>query len=142
VLVHRAYRHKLALTPEQEGFCWRIAGCCRLIYNSGLEQRKLGYAATRRGIGYKAQTYYVKEAKRVEGFEFLREPPAHCLLQALKDLDDAYGRFFSGQNRYPQPRRRGENDGFRCGSGGPAVFRCVACGLWSRPGRPPATRTS
>ena len=119
VIVHRTYRHKLILAPEKEGLCRRIAGCCRLVYNCGLEQRKLGYAATGRGIGYKAHTYFLKEAKAAEGFEFLREAPAHCLQQALKDLDDAYTRFFSGQNRYPRPRRRGENDSFRFPDGDP-----------------------
>jgi len=113
VLVHRAYRHKLALSPAQELLCRQIAGCCRLIYNAGLEQRKLGYAATGRGIGYTAHTYHLKEAKAAAGFAFLRDAPAHCLQQALRDLADAFERFFTGQNRYPQPRRRGENDGFR-----------------------------
>lgn len=113
MVVNRAYRHKLVLTPGQEGLCRRIAGCCRLIYNCGLEQRKLGYAATGRGMGYKAHTYHLKEAKAADGFGFLREAPAHCLQQALRDLDDAFKRFFSGQNGYPRPRRRGENDGFR-----------------------------
>ena len=103
----------MVLAPEQESFCRRIAGCCRLIYNSGLEQRKVGYTATGRGIGYVTHTYYLKEAKAAPGFEFLRDAPAHCLQQALRDLDDAYRRFFSGQNGYPQPRRRGEKDRFR-----------------------------
>jgi hypothetical protein len=66
VVIHRAYRHKVAFTPEQESLARRIAGCCRLIYTSGLEQRKSG-AATDRGIDYKAHTYYLPEAKAAEG---------------------------------------------------------------------------
>ena len=48
----------------------------------------------------------------MDGFEFLREAPAHCLQQALKDLEDAFERFFTGQNSYPRPRRRGETTRF------------------------------
>jgi putative transposase len=113
VLVHRAYRHKLAPTPEQEALCRRIAGCCRLVFNAALEQRQVGYMATGRGISYKAQTAGLPEVKREPGFEFLAEAPAHCLQQAMADVQDAYDRFFSGQNRYPTYRRRGESDGFR-----------------------------
>jgi putative transposase len=113
VLVNRAYRHKLVLDPEREGLCRRIAGCCRLVYNCGLEQRQLGWEVTGRGMGYTAHTYDLKEAKAAPGFEFLREAPAHCSQQALRDLDDGYQRFFTGQNAYPRPRKRGENDGFR-----------------------------
>jgi putative transposase len=64
--IHRAYRHTLNLTAPQEAFCRRIAGCCRLVYNAALEQRRLGYAVTGRGIGYMAQTYYPPEAKNAE----------------------------------------------------------------------------
>ncbi len=111
---HRAYRHRLVLTPQQEGVCRRTAGCCRFVYNCGREQRMLGYGVTGRGIHYGVQSSsQLKEAKDADGFEFLKEAPAQCLQQALKDLDDAYQRFFSGQNRYPQPRRRGMNDSFR-----------------------------
>jgi putative transposase len=113
VLVHRAYRHKLALTPEQEALCRRIAGCCRLVFNAALEQRQVGYLATGRGISYMAQTYGLAQVKREPGFEFLTEAPAHCLQQAMADVQDAYARFFKGQNRYPAYRRRGENDSFR-----------------------------
>ena len=103
----------MVLSPEREGLCRRIAGCCRLIYNCGLEQRKLGYAATGRGMGYTAHTYHLKDVKADPEFAFLREAPAHCLQQALRDLDNAFRRFFAEQNRYPQPRKRGENDSFR-----------------------------
>jgi transposase len=112
VIVRRAYKHKLAPSAGQESLARRIAGCCRLVYNSGLEQRRLGYAVTGRGIGYKAHTYHLKEAKAAPEFAFLKEAPAHCLQQALRDLDDAYRRFFMRQNRYPRLRRRGESDSF------------------------------
>jgi len=113
MLVHRSYKHRLRLTPEQALLCRRFAGCARLIYNSGLEQRSLGYALTGRSIGYKAQTYFLKEVKADPDFAFLREAPAHVLQQALRDLDRAFQSFFSSSAAYPKPRRRGEHDGFR-----------------------------
>ena len=46
--VMRAYKHKLRFTAEQEALACQFAGCARLVYNSGLEQRKLGYDVTDR----------------------------------------------------------------------------------------------
>ena len=113
MLVRRAYRHKVMFSPGQERLAWRFAGCARLIYNAGLEQRRLGYEVTGASMSYKAQTYFLKEVKADPDFGFLRECPAHVLQQALRDLDDAYKRFFCGQNAYPTYRRRGERDSFR-----------------------------
>lgn len=113
MLVARAYRHKARFTPEQEILARRFAGCTRLIYNAGLEQRKLGYAVTGRGMSYMRQTYFLKEVKADPDFAFLLQAPAHVLQQALRDLDRAFANFFAGRSRYPKPRRRGERDGFR-----------------------------
>lgn len=113
MLVTRAYRHKARLTGEQEMLARRFAGCARLIYNSGLEQRRLGYEVTGRGMGYKAQTYGLKDVRADPDFAFLREAPAHVLQQALRDLDRAFKNFFEGRTRYPRPRKRGEHDAFR-----------------------------
>jgi putative transposase len=113
VLVHRSYRHRLRLTPAQERQARRFAGCARLIYNAGLEQRSLGYEVTGRSMSYKRQTYYLKEVKEDPQFAFLNEAPAHVLQQALLDLDRAFSSFFKGTASYPRPRRRGERDGFR-----------------------------
>jgi len=113
MLVTRAYRHKLRLSPHQEMLARRFAGCARLIYNAGLEQRKLGYEVTGESMSYLRQTYYLKEVKADPEFAFLREAPAHVLQQALRDLDRAFSNFFEGRAAYPRPRKRGESDSFR-----------------------------
>ncbi len=113
MVITRAYRHKARFTPEQEDLARRFAGCARLIYNAGLEQRKLGYAVTGQGMSYMRQTYFLKEVKADRDFAFLSQAPAHVLQQALRDLDRAFANFFAGRSRYPKPRRRGERDGFR-----------------------------
>ena len=97
----------------QDGQARRFAGCARLIYNAGLEQRRLGYEVTGRSMSYMRQTAFLKDVKAEPDFAFLRECPAHVLQQALRDLDDAFRRLFASQNRYPRPRRRGEHDAFR-----------------------------
>ena len=56
-------------------------------------------------LGYNALAGYLGSLR--EEHPFLKEAPYHCLQQALKDLDSAFERFFRGQARYPDFRRKG-----------------------------------
>jgi len=113
MLLMRAYRHKLLFTPDQEGQAARFAGCARLIYNAGLQQRIMGYEIYKRGISYTEHTSHLPAAKKAEGFEFLQEVPAHVLQQSLRNLDVAFQRFFQGHAAYPTFKKRGQGDSFR-----------------------------
>jgi putative transposase len=113
MLVMRAYRHKLVFTPVQAAQAAHFAGCARLIYNSGLQQRMMGYEIYKRGLSYAGQCSHLPAAKQAEGFEFLQDTPSHILQQSLRDLDVAFQRFFQGQAAYPKFKKRGQNDSFR-----------------------------
>jgi len=93
----------------------RIAGCCRLVYNLGLEQRRDHWRrhkeATGKSINWYSQKNELPALKK--DFTFLSEVPSHCLQMALKDLDTAYQNFYAGRAGYPKPRRRGLDDSFR-----------------------------
>ncbi|MCW3783876.1 helix-turn-helix domain-containing protein, partial [Defluviimonas salinarum] len=108
----KATRIRLYPTPAQEAAFLRIAGCCRLVYNLGLEQRRDFWrqhrATTGHSISWIGQKREITDLKAVA--PFLAEVPVHCLQMALKDLDAAYGRFFDGAAGYPRPRKKGEND--------------------------------
>ena len=114
-LHHRAYRFRIVETPEQAASFARIAGCCRLVYNLALEQRRdhgrRYRIATGFWIGSVGQRNELPALKEVAGF--LAEAPSHCLQQALIDLHKAFVNFFDGRAAYPKPRRRFENDSFR-----------------------------
>ncbi len=92
----------------------RIAGCCRLVYNLALEQRRDFWRQHRRKTGTAISWFSQKRELPAlkAAAPFLSEAPAHCLQMALKDLDTAYDRFFSGLGGYPRPRRKGEGDSF------------------------------
>src|SRR5690606_14465195 len=110
----KALRVRLYPTAEQAVAFARIAGCCRLVYNLGLEQRthfwRQHKRVTGRAISWISQKRELVELKAEA--PFLKEVPAHCLQAALADLDRAYGNFFAGIAGYPRPRRRYENDSF------------------------------
>jgi putative transposase len=109
-----ATRVRIYPTPEQEAAFVRISGCCRLVYNLGLEQRRDHWraykAATGRGISWYSQK---RELSALKGeFAFFKEVPARCLQHALANLHSAYDRFFKGEAGYPRPRKRFDDDRF------------------------------
>ena len=106
----RTVKVRVYPTPEQRKLLAQTFGCCRLVYNLALEQRST-YGRRGRRISFVSWSAELKSLK-VEA-DFLRDVPHHCLVQALKDLDSAYARFFSGQNAYPKPRRKFDNQSCR-----------------------------
>jgi len=79
-------RFRAELTEAQEGLAQQTADVCRAVWNTGLEQRR---EYRRRGawMNYEQQAHELVEAK--EEHTWLAEVPAHCLQQALRDLDEA-----------------------------------------------------
>lgn len=79
-------RYPLVLTAEQEAYAEHVAGICRAVWNTGLEQRR---EYRRRGacISYAEQARQLAAAKADE--PWLADAPSHCLQQVLRDLDRA-----------------------------------------------------
>ena len=67
-------------------------------------------------IGYREADYFSKLWKQSNEYSFLKEVPAHCLQQKLKDLDKAFKEAFDKKQplkRIPIFKKRGLNDSFR-----------------------------
>lgn len=107
----QAFRYKAEPDARQDALMGRIAGCCRVLRNTALEQRNLMYIQRRVSIHYEDQSSELKELKAA--YPWLREAPHHSLQSALRDLENAFQRFFKGLSGYPQFKRKGEHDSFR-----------------------------
>lgn len=110
----KALHVRIYPTAEQAVAFARIAGCCRLVYNLGLEQRSSFWRQHKRTTGRAIS--WISQKRELTALKvaapFLTEAPAHCLQSALADLDRAYGNFFAGHAGYPQQRRKFEHDSF------------------------------
>ncbi|MDN3508521.1 MAG: hypothetical protein P0S93_00570, partial [Candidatus Neptunochlamydia sp.] len=65
---------------------------------------------------YHEADYFSKLWKKSEEYGFLKDAPAHCLQQKMKDLDKAFKDGFDKKQplkRIPKFKRRGLNDSFR-----------------------------
>lgn len=107
----KAFRFQLDPDEVQERFCRQTAGACRFIKNLCLEQRSTAYTHGKHSVGFAAQCAEV--AKLKEDLPWLAEAPSQVLQQSLKDLDQAFKRFFAGVADYPTFQKKGQRDSFR-----------------------------
>jgi putative transposase len=112
MLQHKAYKFRIYPSAAQEELFRRTIGCCRLVYNLCLDQRKL--ERERSHPRKLTQFDQIKELTALKyDAEFLREVPHHPLVQSIMDLHKAFKNFFEGRAGFPKFRRKGENDSFR-----------------------------
>ena len=94
---------KIRLYPNKGQRCLieQTLGCCRLIYNKGLERRISDY---KNGVktNYCQTSKMLTELKRTDEFEFLKTCDSVALQTSLKDLDKAFKNFFEKRAKYPR----------------------------------------
>lgn len=112
MIVRKAYRFRIYPDATQEELFRRTIGCCRLVYNLCLEQKKLEWERSQpRKLTAYDQINEVPVLKRE--FDFLKEAPANSLQQTILDLHKAFKNFFEGRAGFPSFRKKGQNDSFR-----------------------------
>ena len=111
--VNLAYKFKLLPDHSQEKTFLQWSSTCRFLYNLGLEHRILHWSQYRKSPNYFDQANELKELKRVEGFEWLKAPPAQLLQQALKDLNRSFLSFWQSGFGFPKYRKKGVHESFR-----------------------------
>lgn len=113
-MAFRGFTYRLKPNALQEEAFLKFAGVCRLVWNLALEQRcehwRNYQARTGDNLNYVTQARELTLLRRET--DFIRAVSQTCQQYALKALDDAYRRFFKGLGGYPQPKKKGMNDGF------------------------------
>lgn len=112
MLVRKAYKFRIYPDGTQEELFLRTIGCCRLIFNLCLDQKKLERERSNPRKLYQFDQIKELTALKAE-FDFLREVPHHPLVQTVMDLHKAFTNFFEGRAGFPAFRRKGQNDSFR-----------------------------
>ena len=114
--IRKAYRFKLKPTEEQAHTMERIAGHCRFLWNKLLRLSLDRLHHKQNILWYHEADFWSKLWKASDEYGFLREAPAHCLQQKMKDLHKAFkDAFDKNQPRkwIPKFRKRGIHDSFR-----------------------------
>ncbi len=108
-----AYKFKVYPNKAQESIFESWAGTCRFLYNLCLEHRILLWNQCRVGVNYYDQANELKNLKKVDGFEWIKNSPAQILQQSLKDLEKAFKSFWQSGFGFPKFKRKGVGDSFR-----------------------------
>jgi putative transposase len=98
----RGYRYRFYPTPDQAELLTRTFGCVRVVYNLGLQARRDAWQHGGETVGYGVTSAMLTAWKKTEELRFLNEVSCVPLQQALRHLETAYQRFFSGESRYPR----------------------------------------
>ena len=97
----KAYKYRVYPTDEQAQILARTFGCCRYIYNWGLQQRTDAFFKRNERLSYHQLAHQLTELKKQEETVWLNEVSSVPLQQTLRHLDTAFRNFFEGRADYP-----------------------------------------
>jgi putative transposase len=102
--MHKAFKFRLYPTKEQAILINKSIGCSRFTFNHFLAKWNEQYEQTGKGLTYNACASLLTQLKKE--FDWLREVDSTSLQNSLKNLADAFSRFFKGQNDKPRFKSR------------------------------------
>lgn len=114
--IKKAYKFRLKPTSEQLLQLNKIAGSCRFVWNKLLALNLDRLKNKQPLIWYHEADFFSKLWKQSDEYHFLKEIPAHCLQQKLRDLDRAFRDGFDKNQplkRLPQFKKKNQGDNFR-----------------------------
>jgi len=100
MLVNKAYKFRIYPTKEQEILITKTFGCSRFVFNHFLAKWNDTYKETGKGLTYNSCSYQLTQLKKE--LVWLKEVDSIALQTSLKNLADAYSRFFKKQNDKPR----------------------------------------
>ena len=99
---YKAYKYRIYPNKSQEELILKHIGCCRYIYNYGLEKKIKVYQESKQGISrFDLQSDLVILKKQQET-SWLKEVNSLSLQASLANLDTAFTRFFKEKKGFPK----------------------------------------
>lgn len=105
----RAYKYKMKPTFKQQECLNKAFGCCRFIYNWGLDKKIQSYKQEKKTIGYVELAHELTKLKNDGEHEWLKEVNNTSLQQSLRNLDAAFVRFFREKKGFPKFKSKKKN---------------------------------
>ena len=99
-MAEKAYKYRIYPNKKQQELIQKTFGCARFVYNYYLNKRKEMYENDKITFTYNMCSKDLTNLKKE--LEWLKEPDKCSLQNALKDLDQAYQKFFKEHTGYPK----------------------------------------
>ena len=100
MLINKAYKFRIYPSKEQEILIAKTIGCSRFVFNHFLAKWNDTYKATGKGLTYNSCSSQLTQLKKE--LVWLKEVDSIAIQSSLKNLADAYSRFFKKQNDAPR----------------------------------------
>lgn len=108
--MNKSFKVRIYPNKEQQILIDKTFGCTRFIYNFMLNLKQKLYINFNINLNYNNMSKILTELKRHK--LWLKEVDAVSLQQSLKDLDNAYQKFFSGSG-YPKFKSKRDKNSYR-----------------------------
>lgn len=100
--MERAYKYKIKPTVRQQRMLSQFFGCARFIYNWGLDRKINAYKESKKNLTYIQLAKELTVLKQQEETKWLNECSINVLQQSLRNLDNAFTRFFKAKADFPR----------------------------------------
>ena len=114
--INKAYSYRLKPTAEQTTQFEVYAGHCRFVWNKCWQLSLFRLQNRQKIMYYQEMDFFSKLWKRSDEYGFLKQCPAHCIQQKLRDLERAFRDCFDKSQpgkRLPTKRKKNIHDSFR-----------------------------
>lgn len=99
MIVNKAYKFRIYPNKEQQILINKTFGCSRFVFNHFLSKWDSTYKETGKGLSYYSCSTQLTQLKKE--LTWLKEVDSIAIQSSLKNLADAYSRFFKKQNNKP-----------------------------------------
>jgi len=100
MIVNKAYKFRLYPNKKQQILINKTFGCSRFVFNHFLVKWDNAYKETGKGLTYNSCSAQLTQLKKE--LTWLKEVDSIAIQSSLKNLADAYSRFFKKQNDKPR----------------------------------------
>ena len=111
MLIQRSYQYELIPNGEQVRKLKQFCGCCRFVFNKGLEEVKKYYESTGHFLNYAQLTALLPKWK--QDADWLKDCHSQVLQQSMKNLSQALMNFSAGRVNFPRFKAKGKKDSCR-----------------------------
>ena len=111
MLIQRSYQYELIPNGEQVRKLKQFCGCCRFVFNRGLEEVKKYYESTGYFLNYAQLAAFLPKWK--QDCDWLKDCNAQVLQQSMKNLSQALMNFSAGRANFPRFKAKGKKDSCR-----------------------------
>lgn len=98
--MEKAFKYRIYPNNKQKELIAKTYGCVRFVYNYFLDLRINEYKTNGKSLSYYDTSKLLTQLKKDN--EWLKEPDKDSLQKSLKDLDNAYKKFFKENTGFPK----------------------------------------